>query len=100
MKEVESIGEDDDYWITVHFYTERYRYHIVAVNHSNTGKTYLGCQVGNRTPRPGEDWTRGSDMYDGVFSWKTWAKIKNDIIRNEMKAISKYILSDRYDKEL
>jgi len=71
-------------------YTEANIYYITSVwldYHAN----YFGCQVNSRTSRVGEDWTRGNDLSDGYFCRKTWEKIKSDIIRFEMKALSKYV---------
>ncbi len=88
---------EKDYWITVHFYTEKYRYHIVAVLHDDPNhEPYLGCQASLRTPRPGENWTRGHDLPDGKFSKETWQRIKNAIIRNEMVRISDYLVKGHH----
>lgn len=71
-------------------YTRDHCYAIVAIQRDN-GKGYLGCVVGARKPRAGEDWTRGNDLADGDFSVETWQKIKNDILRYELVKIAKKI---------
>jgi hypothetical protein len=67
----------------IHFFTKNNRYSITANN------DYLGCQVSNRKPRAGEDWTRGNDLPDGKFNEQTWIKIKNAIISYELVKIAK-----------
>ena len=42
-----------------------------------------------RKPRAGEDWTRGNDLPDGPYSYETWIKIKNAIIKKELVKIAK-----------
>jgi len=54
---------------------------------------YLGCAAGTRKPRAGEDWTRGNDLSDGAFTYKTWRKIKNDIIAHELVKVAKREIS-------
>lgn len=49
---------------------------------------YLGCVVSNRTPRPGEDWTRGRDLPDGAFTKETWDKIVRAIAAYELLPMS------------
>ena len=46
--------------------------------------SYLGCTVQSRKPRAGEDWTRGNDLPDGKYSYKTWERIKNGILAYEL----------------
>ncbi len=49
--------------------------------------TYLGCVVSERTPRPGESWTRGNDLADGPFGEETWLRILTDIVAYELQPI-------------
>ncbi len=91
---------DDSY--NFHFYTKEHRYNIKARPYSSKqsmfrdGKTigesnsapYLGCTVQTRKPRAGEDWNRGNDLPDGIYSRATWDKIRNAIIAYELVKIS------------
>ena len=45
---------------------------------------YLGCIASSRTPRAGEDWTRGNDLSDGPLTHETWVRIVQDIVAYEM----------------
>jgi len=65
------------------FYTNNYQYVISVVERSDR-YGYLGCTMGCRKARPGEDWIRGNDLPDGILNRKTWDKIKNAIIKNEL----------------
>ena len=49
---------------------------------------YLGCVAGSRLQRPGENWTRGSDLPDGDFSRETFDEIIKAIIAYEMVALA------------
>lgn len=81
--------DEDDHRVSVNFYTSDNKYNIstrrphVVDNKMDHG--YLGCTVSDRKPRPGEDWTRGSDLPDGPYSDSTWKNIVNRIIKYEMK---------------
>ena len=69
-------------------YTRDHVYGIIAIDRQkNNG--YLGCVVSTRKPRAGEDWTRGNDLPDGPYTYKTWQKIKNAIIAYELVKIVK-----------
>ena len=74
--------------VRVSLFTDGNQYTIKA---TSTG--YLGCVVSSRKPRPGEDWTRGSDLADGKLNDETWNAILRDIIAYELKTISDYILN-------
>jgi len=89
---VEEEPKEEIYLCRVKFkiYTEANIFYITGV-WKDYQASYLGCQVNNRKSRAGEDWIRGSDLPDGYFSKETWNRIKNFIIRYEMKALSKYI---------
>lgn len=78
-------------------YTESNIYYITGVWRNYTAH-YFGCQVNSRRSRVGEDWIRGNDLSDGYFCKETWEKIKNDIIRFEMKALSKYVEHGHWEK--
>jgi hypothetical protein len=73
--------------ISVTLYTDGHSYHITATD------DYLGCTASTRKPRPGEDWTRGSDLADGKLNRKTWDRILRDIIAYELKTISAHVLN-------
>lgn len=60
-------------------FTEKYKYTI------NAKPTYLGCTVSSRTPRAGENHTRGNDLADGKFGYDTWIKIVHDVVGYELK---------------
>jgi hypothetical protein len=86
-EEICSEGEEE-YKGICYVYTRTNKYCIVAIRHLD-GSTYLGCVVDSRTPRAGEDWTRGKDLPDGKFSRKTWNRIKDAIIGYELVRVSK-----------
>jgi len=67
----------------IKLYTDRNVYSISATN------TYLGCTASTRKPRPGEEWSRGSDLPDGNFLEKTFFGILGAIIFYEAKDIIK-----------
>jgi len=76
-----------EYKKKVAFYTDRYKYYIVAIEkEKNNG--YLGCQVESRKPRAGEDWHRGNDLADGGFNSQTLEQIKNSILAYELEQLS------------
>ncbi len=81
------IWKYDEERTNVTLYTDGHSYHITAT------EDYLGCGVSCRKPRPGEDWTRGSDLADGKLNEETWNRILRDIIAYELKTISDYILN-------
>ena len=77
--------DEDRTYVTL--FSNGHSYHINATD------SYLGCTASTRKPRPGEDWTRGSDLADGKFNTETWNRILRDIIAYELKTISDYILN-------
>ena len=87
-------GKNKAFWkydedsVAVRLYTDGHDYCIRA-----TEGGYLGCIVSCRKPRPGEDWTRGSDLADGKLDYETWNRILRDIVAYELKTISDYILN-------
>jgi len=78
-------------------YTLTNKYQIVAICHrTEMGlgkfvKTYLGAVASSRTPRAGEDWTRGNDLADGEFCKETWVRILSDIVGYELVKIHRPI---------
>lgn len=75
--------------VTLRFKTTLHTYSIVGRPHGAPvgGRLgYLGCVVSNRHPRPGETWTRGSDLADGDLSEGTWDRIVQDILSVELAA--------------
>jgi len=81
--EVEGSPEKTEIRIKFIFYTNDHQYTISAVERF-PGKSYLGCVSNCRKSKAGEDWTRGSDLPDGLLNNETWNRIKNAIIRNEL----------------
>ncbi|HJS81334.1 MAG TPA: hypothetical protein VJ742_00700 [Nitrososphaera sp.] len=69
-------------------FTDNNRYHIVAKG------SYLGCTATSRKPRAGEDWNRGRDLADGIFSEETWRKILADIVSYELVKVHHKISSE------
>lgn len=76
--------------IRCRFYTRDHVYGIIAIDRQKN-EGYLGCVVSTRKPRAGEDWTRGNDLPDGPYIYKTWQKIKNAIIAYELVKVAKKI---------
>lgn len=70
---------------TIRIYTDRNSYQITASD------TYLGCIASTRKPRPGEAWTRGSDLPDGNFLEKTFFSILGAILFYELQDVIKPI---------
>ena len=62
-------GNGDPNRFHVHLFTNDNEFHISATIGK---KSYLGCIATARKKRPGENWTRGSDLPDGSFSKKTF----------------------------
>jgi hypothetical protein len=93
----EEEEKEEIYYCYVHFriYTEAHCFGIGAV-WKDFHPTYLGCIATTRKFRVGEDWNRGNDLPDGYFCRETWEKIKNAILRYEMKALSDYIVNGRW----
>jgi len=80
-------------------YTNDHSYRISARLPESKGKDdkgYLGCIGSSRKPRAGEDWTRGNDLPDGVFSYETWVRILKGIVGYELVKIQRPI---KYQKE-
>ena len=83
------LYEETEKYYVARLFTETYRY---TISGGKDGK-YMGCTGGTRAPAPGEDWVRGNDLADGVFSKETVERIKSDIISCELREISNYIRS-------
>ncbi len=66
--------------IKIIFFTATYKYSINARKDN-----YLGCTASCRKARPGETWTRGSDLPDGNYDEETFEKIVRKIVGYEMK---------------
>ena len=65
--------------IKIIFFTATYKYAINARKDH-----YLGCTASQRISRPGETWTKGSDLPDGDYDEETFGRIIRRIISNEM----------------
>ena len=63
---------------SVIFCTASHSYHISFT------ESYLGCTASSRLQRPGEDWTRGSDLPDGRFSRETFDSIVRAVLAYEV----------------
>lgn len=82
----------------VRIYTARNCYAIHAIGDQirepeETGDgvvSYLGCVASRRTPRPGEDWTRGNDLPDGRFCKGTLNRILGAIVFYEAVEVSEF----------
>lgn len=68
-------------------YTKSHRYHIIARYAVEEKDTYLGMTVTTRKSRTGERHHRGNDLADGKMSQETWDRMKNDIIKYELKQL-------------
>ena len=81
----------DSQRVVIKLFTETHSYHISArrrnKNKSENDLGYLGCIVSMRKPRVGEDWSRGNDLADGIYSEQTWINILCDIVGYEMKPL-------------
>lgn len=78
--------------VVIKLFTETHTYSISArrKDRKNKGEKdlgYLGCQASTRKPRVGENWTRGTDLADGIYSEQTWINILCDIVGYEMKPL-------------
>lgn len=83
MLTFKSTQSDDSYYAV--FFTTTHSYHIHCRDNGVGVKGYLGATMSNRTPRVGEDWTRGADLADGSFTKDTFHEIVLGIIGIEMK---------------
>ena len=63
---------------SIKLYTNTYVYSIRA-----RPNEYLGAVASCRSPRAGENHTRGSDLSDGKFCFETWHRILCDIVAYE-----------------
>ena len=90
VKNREEESSPDRFRERFYIYTRDHVYAItVAWKEGNKG--YMGCVVSCRKPRAGEDWTRGNDLPDGPYSYETWIKIKNAIIKKELVKVAKKV---------
>jgi len=114
---VSVVKKENQSKVKFHLYTHDNIYTIVALKHEVVRdleepaedpveeyprskhfirENYLGCVVSSRKPRAGEDWTRGNDLSDGPYTYETWTKIKNAIIKYELVKIAK---TAKYDNK-
>jgi len=80
---------DGELYKKFYIYTDKHKYQIVAIIRPEDDG-YLGCQASTRKMRAGEDWHRGNDLPDGIFSRETWNNIMKGIIRYELISLSTY----------
>lgn len=82
---IEEVGLGTEGRSRFKIYTGEYCYSIDVAEPKSENKPwgYLGCVVSTRKPRPGEDWTRGNDLPDGICHEDTWNAIKNAMLRYE-----------------
>lgn len=66
--------------VKIIFFTDTHKYCIDAKKDD-----YLGCTTSCRKARPGETWTRGSDLPDGDYNEETFEKIVRKIVGYEIK---------------
>ena len=66
--------------IKIIFFTDTHKYCIIAIKDE-----YIGCTASCRKAKPGETWTRGSDLPDGDYNEETFEKIIRKIVGYEMK---------------
>jgi len=85
--EIEGESYEGEGRIFIKLYTNINCYNITAIPERRGNNSYLGCTARCRTPRAGEDWTRGSDLADGEFSGDTWFDILSDIVGYELVKI-------------
>ena len=87
-----SDAADGDIIAEQHYrlWTEKHVYYIIAKERS-IGRSYLGCIVSTRASCPGENWTRGHDLADGILSAKTWHRILADIVAYETIALAVHV---------
>ena len=70
-----------DHYVWVKWYTHD---SVISVavklpkTESETDRGYLGGFAQKRAPRPGETWTRGNDLADGIYAHETWNQILAD----------------------
>lgn len=78
--------DDDDSRGTIKFWTEKHEYTLTVKTRalSEDRPSYLGCVASLRAPRPGEDWTRGNDLPDGLFCRETFDRIMRGVVAYEM----------------
>ena len=77
----ERVVKDSVY---IKIFTYEHSYSISATLPEYNGG-YLGCTGSCRKSRPGETWTRGSDLADGKYNETTFNRIVKDIVSYEMK---------------
>ncbi len=71
--------------IRLKIFTKEHSYMIVVQLPSEENpKGYLGTYSQCRKPRAGEEWTRGNDLPDGIYSKETWNNFKNCLIAHEL----------------
>ncbi len=63
---------------SVIFCTASFTYHLSFTD------DYLGASASARIMRPGEDWTRGSDLPDGKFGRETFDEIMRAVVAYEL----------------
>ncbi len=85
FEDLESDSKDGSVAGRYIFCTYAHQYSVRFVSHE---RTYLGCVASCRVTRPGETWTRGSDLADGEFSRETWDRILWDILAYELVELS------------
>jgi len=80
------VVENTNDTLRIRLYTARHCYGIKATD------GYLGCIASTRTPRPGEDWTRGNDLPDGKFCERTFQDILGAIVFYEALEVAKDVV--------
>lgn len=80
------------FWVKI--FTEKFAYSILGyLPHTDKeGRKHLSVlssNMGCRVSEVGEDWHRGRDFPDGRLNEKTWKKIKDRILSNELQEVVK-----------
>lgn len=101
IQEIAGSGDGISEVRSVCFYTEEHQYVIKAIERfDGDKKSYLGCQVGARKSRAGEDWVRGNDLPDGEFNKKTWDRIIYAIVSYEIVKLSPFQKPDTVPEDI
>jgi hypothetical protein len=87
-----SVDGDERQFVRLRFKTSLHSYSIRGYPPSpKDGNTYMCCEYSNRNPLPGETWTRGGDLADGLLNKKTWDRIMADILSVELAAAAEEV---------
>lgn len=80
----EKMIDERRFRISIYLGDQRYSF---SVSIKKEGKNYLGGTASTTYYRPGENWTRGSDLPDGEFSKETFDAIIKAILGYQFRRI-------------